>query len=193
MKGIVARKVGMTRVIAPDTGVVTPVTLLEAPEGVVLQVKTVENDGYSGAVLGAFPRKKDIKNVGGKYKVVKEFCCCDGVSKGDKVTLANFEDVESVKITGVSKGRGFSGVVKRHGFKTGRNSHGSHHHREPGSVGMCSKPGRILKGKKMPGRYGTDKVTLRSVPVVRVDAANNVIAVKGAVPGPKNGFVFLSA
>lgn len=195
MKGILAQKVGMTRVIDPETGHVTPVTVLSAPEAEVLQVKTQEKDGYSAAVLGSFERKNHGKNTNKKFKFIQELTLetDQAVKKGDKVTVSDLAETGFVKITGTSKGRGFAGVIKRHNFSRGPETHGSHHHREPGSVGMCAKPARILKGKKMPGRYGADQVTLRSVKVVHVDKANNLIALKGAVPGPKNGYVFIRA
>ncbi len=192
MKGILAKKVGMTRVICPETGKITPVTVLEAPENTVLQVKTTEKDGYDAAVLAGFERNKKRKNANKNYKFIQEVQL-DGesINKGDTVKVDDFADVEFVKITGTSKGRGFAGVIKRHNFSRGPETHGSHHHREPGSVGMCAKPARILKGKKLPGRYGADKVTLNRVKVMQVDANNRLIALKGAVPGPKNSFVFI--
>lgn len=195
MKGILARKIGMTRFISPETGEVSPVTVLEAPANTVLQVKTIDKDGYSAAVLGAFERKNFGKNDNKKFKFIKEFTLDEGeeMKKGDTVTVEILKDTENVKITGTSKGRGFSGVIKRHNFQRGRETHGSHHHREPGSVGMCAKPGRILRGKRMPGQYGNTQTSLRSAKVVHVDVKNNLIAVKGSVPGSKDNFVFLSA
>lgn len=191
MKGLLVKKIGMTRMICPDTGKFTPVTLLLAPINKVLQVKTSEIDGYDAVVLAAFERKKDIKNVHRKYKAIEELCGCEDVKKGDELTVDFLDGVESVKITGTSKGRGFAGVIKRHNFSRGPETHGSHHHREPGSVGMCAKPGRVLKGKKMPGHYGNVRVTLRAGKVMSLDKENQLIAVKGAVPGPKGGFVFV--
>lgn len=195
MKGILAQKVGMTRIICPETGRVTPVTLLQAPQAEVLQVKTPAKDGYSAAVLGSFDRKNHGKNLNKKFKYIQELSLEEGqeFKTGDKMTVADLSDTEFVKITGTSKGRGFQGVIKRHNFSRGPETHGSHHHREPGSVGTCAKPARIIKGKKMPGRYGADQITLRSVKVMHVDADKNLIALKGAVPGPKNGYVFIRA
>ena len=192
MKGILAQKIGMTRIICPESGEITPVTILQAPANDVIQVKTVEKDGYSAAVLAGFKRNKKWKNIGKQYKFIREVPL-DGesVKKGDKVTVSDFEGVDFVKVTGTSKGRGFSGVIKRHNFRRGPETHGSHHHREPGSVGACAKPGRIMKGKKLPGRYGGEKVTLRRVKLVQVDVEKNLIALKGAVPGPKKGYVFI--
>jgi len=195
MKGILAQKVGMTRIIDPETGHVTPVTLLSAPEAEVLQIKTVEKDGYSAAVLGAFDRKNFGKNTNKKFKFIQELTLDEGqeVKKGDKMSVADLAETEFVKVTGTSKGRGFAGVIKRHNFSRGPETHGSHHHREPGSVGTCAKPARIIKGKKMPGRYGGTQTTLREAKVMHVDSANNLIALKGAVPGAKNSYVFIRA
>lgn len=193
MKGILAKKIGMTRVISQETGRVIPVTLLEAPSATIMQVKTLEKDGYSAMVLGSFERKNFGKNTNKKYKFIQEVLLEDGeaCNRGDVVTLENMKDVAAVKLTGVSKGRGFAGVIKRHNFSRGPETHGSHHHREPGSVGMCAKPGRVLKGKKLPGHYGAARTTLRSVEVVEYDLDRNLVAVKGAVPGAKNSYVFL--
>jgi len=192
MKGLLVQKIGMTQVICPDTGAITGVTVCEVPTNQVLQVKTNEVDGYSAMVLGAFERKKG-KNVGKKFKMIREVALDEGqeCEKGSEVSLQDFAEIKNVKVTGTSKGRGFAGVIKRHNFHRGPESHGSHHHREPGSSGMCAKPGRILKGKKMPGHYGNEQKTLRNVEVVSVDLDNNLIVLKGAVPGAKKSFVFL--
>lgn len=192
MKGILAKKIGMTRIICSESGKVTPVTILEAPENDVLQVKTKETDGYSAAVIAGFEKNKKRKNTNKNYYRVCEVSMPgEEVKKGGKVSIADFSDVDFVKITSTSKGKGFAGVIKRHNFSRGPETHGSHHHREPGSVGMCAKPARILKGKKMPGRMGADTVTLSRVKVMQIDANKNLIALKGAVPGPKNSFVFI--
>ncbi len=193
MKGILARKIGMTRVICPESGDMTPVTVLEAPEAEVLQVKTNEKDGYNALVLGAFARNKSGKNVNKNYKFIKELSQEGGeeTKKGDKITLEMLTDIETVKITSESKGKGFAGVIKRYNFSRGPETHGSTHHREPGSVGTCAKPARILKGKKMPGHHGATQTTLRGVKVIHVDVEKNLIALKGPVPGAKNSFVFI--
>lgn len=192
MKGLLAKKIGMTHIISPETSEVVPVTLLQVPQNTVLQVKTVAKDGYSAYTLAAFERTGSVKNAGKKYKYIKEVLAeSPECKKGDVLTVESFKEVEAVKITGTSKGRGFSGVIKRHNFSRGRETHGSHHHREPGSVGMCAKPGRILKGKKMPGQHGNVQTTIRSTKVVEVDTENNLIAVKGTVPGAKNTLVSL--
>jgi len=193
MKGALARKIGMTRVIDQETGKMTPVTLLEIPGATVLQVRTVEKDGYAAAVLGAFERKNFGKNENKKFKFLQELAL-DGeeAKKGDLFGLDQLEGVTGVKLTGTSKGRGFSGVIKRWNFQRGRETHGSHHHREPGSSGMCAKPGRIMKGKKFPGQYGNVQVTFNTEIVV-IDKENNLVAVRGGVPGAKNSYVFIRA
>lgn len=192
MKGILARKIGMTQVIVAADNTVVPVTLLEVPENKVLQMKSLEKDGYTACVLAAFERNKEYKNVGKQYKMIQEIPASeDEYTKGDILTIDLLKDVQNVKITSTSKGRGFAGVFKRHNFHGGRATHGSKHHREPGSVGTCAKPGRIVPGKKLPGHYGAEIVTLRSVKVIEVDIVNRLIAVKGAVPGAKNTFVTL--
>lgn len=193
MKGILARKIGMSRLICPETGRVTPVTVLEAPEAQVLQVKTQAKDGYDAAVLASFARNKSRKNANKNYQFIQELGldADAGLKKGDAVGVSTLEGIEKVKITSTSKGRGFAGVIKRHNFSRGPETHGSHHHREPGSVGTCAKPARIIKGKKMPGRYGGDRTTLRGVSVMQIDTAKSLIAVKGPVPGAKNSLVFI--
>lgn len=193
MKGILARKIGMSRVICPETGRVTPVTVLEAPDAQVLQVKTTKKDGYNAAVLAGFERNKKRKNANKNYQFIKELGLEEGteLKQGETVGVASMEGVEKVKITSTSKGRGFAGVIKRHKFSRGPETHGSHHHREPGSIGTCAKPARVIKGKKMPGHHGDTTTTLRNVSVVQLDAAKNLIALKGPVPGAKNSLVFI--
>jgi large subunit ribosomal protein L3 len=193
MKGILARKIGMSRIICPETGRITPVTVLEAPEAKVLHVKTVEKDGYSAAVLAAFARNRQRKNANLNYKFIQELLLDESseLKTGDSVGLDSMTEVSKVKITSTSKGKGFAGVIKRHKFSRGPETHGSHHHREPGSVGTCAKPARIIKGKKMPGRHGGATTTLRQVDVVQIDAEKNLIALKGPVPGAKNSLVFI--
>lgn len=191
MKGILAQKLGMTRVICPETGNVTPVTILFAPDAEVLQVKTIEVDGYSSIVLGGFPKKKKGGNVSNDFGMINELKIDTAeLSKGSMVSVDSLEDGMEIKISGTSKGRGFAGVIKRHNFSRGPETHGSHHHREPGSVGMCAKPGRVLKGKKLPGHYGVDRVTFKTN-IVKIDSEKKLIAVRGAVPGAKKGFLTL--
>lgn len=192
MKGILAKKIGMTRVICPDTGRMIPVTVLEAPGTDILQVKTLESDGYESVVMASFARKSAGKNVGQKYKMIKELRGKASFAKGDVVNADVFGLGEEIKITGRSKGRGFAGVIKRHNFSRGPETHGSHHHREPGSVGMCAKPGRILKGQKMPGHYGDDQVTFITK-VIKIDTGKNLLAVRGGVPGANGGYLVLKS
>ena len=182
----------MTRVFQDD-GCVIPLTLIECQPNTVVQVKTQEKDGYPAIVLGFKQLHKPKKNR--KFYHLKEFRVGAGEEYkiGDTVTLESFKDAEQVKISGISKGKGFQGFIKRHNFRSGKMSHGSHHHREPGSIGCRAKPGRVHKGKKMAGRMGLDKVTLRDVKVVSVDVSKNLIALKGPVPGPNNGVITLLA
>ncbi len=193
MKGILTRKLGMSQFISPESGEISPVTVLEAPANTVLQVKNSDKDGYKAVVLGAFERKNFGKNENKKYKFIQELSLDDEdtLKKGDLITLESLKEVKTVKVTGTSKGRGFTGVIKRYNFGRGKETHGSHHHREPGSVGTCAKPGRILRGKKMPGHHGNSQTTIRSTEIVDIDLEKNLIAIKGAVPGAINGFVFL--
>ncbi len=193
MKGLLAKKIGMTSYSCPKSGQILPITLLEAPPATVIQVKTQEKDGYSATVLGAFPQKAKDKN--NKFKLIREIPLEQNeeteIKKGDTVNLESIKEIKKVKVSGVSKGRGFAGVIARYGFSRGPETHGSHHHREPGSVGMCAKPGRIMKGKKMPGRAGNDRTTLRSATVIHIGLDDNLIALKGAVPGAKNSYVII--
>jgi len=191
MKGILAKKIGMTRIVSENRFV--PVTLLEAPDAFVLQVKSAEKDGYNAAVLGSFDRKKYGKNMNKKYKFIREISLSDGqsVKTGDAWSVDQMTEGMTISVQGTSKGRGFAGVIKRHNFSRGPETHGSHHHREPGSVGMCAKPGQILKGRKFPGHMGNETVTIRKVEVVKVDSEQKLIAVRGGVPGAKNGYLLL--
>ncbi len=193
MKAILARKLQMTTFIDPETAEAIPVTLLEGADAEVLQIKTIDKEGYSAAVLGAFPKNKQKKNINKNFGLVCEVTVANenDIKKGSRIGPELLEGVSNVKISGTSKGKGFAGVIKRYGFSRGPETHGSHHHREPGSVGMCAKPARIIKGKKMPGRMGTDQITLRSVSVIKIDLKNNLIALKGPVPGAKNSYIII--
>lgn len=187
MKGVLGKKLGMSRVICPETGRFIPVTLVQVPEMEVLQVKTQETDGYESVVLGAFPRKK------GGFEYIKELSLEGEFEKGQKINASILEGVGNICVTGTSRGRGFSGVIKRHGFARGPETHGSHHHREPGSIGMCSKPGRVLKGKKLPGQYGNKQTTTRGLKVIVINKESGVVAVSGAVPGAKKGLLIVKS
>jgi large subunit ribosomal protein L3 len=191
MPGILGKKIGMTRIFQDD-GRVIPITVVECEPNEVTQVKTVEKDGYPAIVLGFSKLKKAKKTK--KFYHVREFKIEteEEFKKGDKVSLENLKEVEELKVTGISKGKGFQGVIKRYNFSRGPETHGSHHHRKPGSIGACAKPGRVHKGKKLPGHMGTDRVTLRSVKVAYLDTEKNLIGLKGPIPGPNGSLVILS-
>jgi large subunit ribosomal protein L3 len=190
MTGILGKKLGMTRVIQDD-GSVIPITVVQCVPNTVTQVKTTEKDGYPAVVLGFSELKKPTKTK--KFYHLKEFKVENTeLKKGDKVTVESFTEGESVRVTGVSKGKGFQGVIKRHNFGRGPMSHGSHHHREPGSVGGCAKPGKIQRGKKLPGRMGTDTVTLRGMKIALIDKKNNLLGIKGPLPGANKSLIIIS-
>ena len=195
MTGVIATKVGMSRIFLED-GQAVPVTYLKVEPNKVVRVKTEEKDGYNAAVLavGAKPWKSRKGKDNVRYQTMKEWKldADQEVSAGSEWTFEAIPAECTVSLSGISKGKGFQGVIKRHNFSRGPETHGSHHHRRPGSVGMCEFPGRIMKGKKMPGRMGTDKVTLKNRKVVHVDAANQMIAVKGPVPGANGTTVFVT-
>ena len=184
----------MTRLIQDD-GRVIPITVVQCEPSEITQIKTVEKDGYPAIVLGFSKLKKPTKTK--KFRLVKEFRIKEEeqetYKKGDQITVEQLQEVALVNITAISKGKGFQGVIKRHNFSRGPESHGSHHHREPGSIGACAKPGRVAKGKKLPGRMGGAQVTVKKVKVSHVDAANNLLGLKGPVPGPNGGFVIINA
>jgi large subunit ribosomal protein L3 len=191
MPGILGRKIGMTHLIQDD-GRVIPLTVVACGPNVVVQIKTQEKDGYPALVLGFDALKKPTKNR--KYRHLKEFRIPaedESLKTGDDVKVDIFEVGERTKITSVSKGKGFQGVIKRHNFSRGPETHGSHHHREPGSVGACTRPGRIHKGKKMPGRMGTDTKTLENVEIVYLDLEKNLLGLKGAVSGSNGSLVII--
>lgn len=180
----------MTRV-AEEDGMMIPVTLVSILENFVNQVKTKEKDGYNAVILGVDPLKKPTKTK--KFKMLKEFRISEKEEYrvGEKVGADVLEGVEKITLSSLSKGRGFSGVIKRWGFSRGPETHGSHHHREPGSIGMCAKPGRVAKGKKMPGRYGGGKITIKNVPIIKLDKEKNILAIKGPVPGAPGNLVII--
>ncbi len=192
MSGILGTKIGMTRLIQDD-GRVIPVTVVKCEPNEVTQVKTVEKDGYPAIVLGFSKLINEKKTK--KFRHQREFKItaeeADKYKKGDKVTLESFQESETemVKITAISKGKGFQGVIKRHNFSRGPETHGSHHHREPGSIGACTKPGRVAKGKKLPGRMGNEQVTVEKVKIALLDPKQHIICLSGAVPGPNGGLI----
>lgn len=193
---ILGRKLGMTQVWSEDDRLV-PVTVIEAGPCVVTQVKTAKRDGYSAMQIGfgEIAERKVNKPMAGHFdkagveakRHLAEVRLDDGaeVKAGDTITVEAFSDAKSVHVSGVSKGKGFAGVMKRHNFSGGRGGHGSHSHRIPGSVGQCATPSRIFKGKKLPGHMGSDMTTVRNLDVVKIDAEQNLLLVKGAVPGAK--------
>jgi large subunit ribosomal protein L3 len=199
---ILGRKLGMTQVWGEDDNII-PVTVIEAGPCVVSQIKTKETDGYEAIQIGFGDLKEKHVNkpmaghfakAGVKPMRYLREVRVDDASKhelGETITVEAFSDIEKVNVTGTSKGHGFSGVIKRHGFAGGPGRHGSHFHRAPGSIGQCAYPSRVLKGMRMAGQFGNDRVTVRNLKVVRIDAEHNVILVKGAVPGASNGLVMI--
>ncbi len=201
--GLIGKKVGMTQLFQPD-GSVQPATVLKAGPCVVAQVKTVETDGYAAVQLGlveARPSKENKPTLGHFKKagvpptrVRREVTLAAGgdpLKAGDQVGVAIFADGERVDVIGTSRGKGFQGVVKRHHFAGGRASHGSMFHRAPGSIGASSFPSRVVKGMRMAGHMGDDRVTVRNLKVLRVDAENNLLLVEGSVPGGPNSVVVI--
>ena len=200
MNGILAKKVGMTQVFE-ESGNLVPVTVLQAGPMVVVQKKTVETDGYNAIVVGFGeineknvnkPRKGQFKKANASYKrYLREFKVED-VEKynlGDEITVEIMDGIEFVDVIGTSKGKGTQGVIKRHGFGRGRESHGSKFHRMPGGMGAATWPGKVFKGHRMMGRMGNERTTVQNLKVVRVDKENGIILIKGAVPGPKKGLI----
>jgi large subunit ribosomal protein L3 len=200
MKGIVGRKLGMTRVFDEETGVVTPVTVIEAAPCPVVQVKTSDAHGYDAVQIAydAVPERKLTKpaaghlkkhDVDGAYRRLMELRGQSALVVGENVTVEAFEPGEKVKVSGISHGKGFAGTIKRHRFHSGPKSHGSHNVRAPGSIGASATPSRVFKGRRMPGRLGGKRATQVGLVIHGIDAERNLLLVKGAVPGPKNGFV----
>jgi large subunit ribosomal protein L3 len=204
--GILGKKIGMTQVFRPD-GQVVPVTLLKAGPCTVVQRKTPATDGYDAVQLGLVefikpkrinkPRTGHLAKAGVEgAKFLREFRLDRGnaagsgeLKTGDQVLVSDFKPRDMVDVIGVSKGRGFAGVVKRHHFRGGEGSHGSMFHRAPGSIGASSFPSRVVPGMRMGGHMGDDQVTVRNLEVIDVDTEDNVLVVKGAVPGPNGGYV----
>ena len=199
-KAILATKVGMTQIFNED-GVLTPVTVLQAGPCVVTQVKTVENDGYSAVQVGFVDKREKLVNkplkghfdkAGVSYKrYVREFKLEDaeGYAVAQEIKADVFTAGDKIDATAISKGKGFQGAIKRHGQSRGPMTHGSTFHRHAGSNGSASDPSKVFKGKKMPGQMGNKQVTIQNLEVVKVDAENNLLLVKGAVPGPKKSLV----
>jgi large subunit ribosomal protein L3 len=197
MKGIVGMKLGMTQVFDPETGEVTPVTVIEAGPCPIVRVKTVDSDGYEAVQLAFEPvaeRKVTKARLGqlgeaGPHRKLVEFRGTTELTPGESVTVETFEPGDRIKVSGIGIGKGFAGTIKRHNFARGPKSHGSHNIRQPGSVGASATPSRVFKGVRMAGRMGGKRVTQVGLTVHEVDPQRNLLLVKGAVPGPKNGYV----
>ena len=203
-KAIIGKKLGMTQIFTEE-GKVVPVTVVESGKNFVVQNKTVENDGYNAVQLGfgTVKDKKVTKPMKGHFtkagvspvKFIREMRLSDAseYKAGDVISVDIFSAGELIDVTGTSKGKGFAGGIKRHNFRRGPKGHGSKSHREPGSTGamISGGGGRVLKGKKLPGRMGAQKVTIQRLSIVRVDAERNLVLIKGAIPGPKGSFVVI--
>ena len=202
MKSLIGKKLGMTQIFDAE-GRRVPVTVIEAGPCSVIQRKTTETDGYEAIQLGFGAQKESrvTKPLVGQFKKAGvetqrelrevRVDASDETKAGDTLTAAVFEDIKFVDVSGTTKGKGFQGVVRRHGFSGGRASHGSHMHRRTGSIGMCTLPGRVFKGKKMPGHMGHVNVTTQNMKVVQVRAEENLILLKGAVPGANGSTLVL--
>ena len=199
MKGIVGRKLGMTQLFDPETGAVTPVTVIEAGPCPVVEVRTQAEHGYDAVQLAFEPvaeRKLSQGEVGhlrkngvDAHRHLVEFRGATELTPGETVTVEQFQPGDNVKVSGIGIGKGFQGTIKRHRFHRGPTSHGSHNVRKPGSIGASATPSRVFKGMKMAGRMGGKRVTQVGLTIHAVDADRNLLLVKGAVPGPKNGVV----
>ncbi len=199
-KAILGKKIGMTQIFTED-GLVIPVTVIEAGPVTVVQKKTVENDGYNAIQVGYVDAKDKVMNKPQKghlakagvsnKRILKEFRLEDdsAYNVGDEIKVDIFAEGDKIDVTGISKGHGYAGTVKRWGTHRGPMTHGSGYHRGVGSMGACSTPSRVMKNKRLPGHMGVEQVTVQNLDVVKVDAEKNIILVKGAVPGPKGGVV----
>ena len=198
-KGIIGTKLGMTQLFDAESGQVTPVTVIEAGPCPVVAVRTPENDGYTAVQLAfgpvkekklSRPRAGHLKAAGvAPHRTLIEFRDAEGWNPGDTVTVEAFEQGDQVKVSGVSRGKGFAGTIKRHRFSRGPMSHGSHNVRAPGSIGASATPSHVYKGTRMAGQMGSQRVTQRGLRVVEVDAEKNLLLVRGAVPGAVGGVV----
>jgi len=200
--GLIGRKLGMTRIFGDD-GSVVPVSVIQATPNTITRLRTPEQDGYAALQLGAGIARRQTKPVAGQFSgldkelqrpaVVREFRV-DAIGDetlGQQVDVTMFAEGDLVDVIGMSKGQGFAGTIKRHHFKRGPKTHGSNNYRQPGSIGAGTTPGRVFKGTRMGGHMGHDRVTVKKLKVVRVDAERNLILVKGAVPGARNGLLLV--
>ncbi len=202
LNGILGKKIGMTQ-IYDDGGRIVPVTVIQAGPCSVMQIKTVGGDGYSAVALGFDDKKKKnaIKSeIGysekastGPKRFVREFLPDDGadLKQGQSVTVAILDGVKKIDIVGSTKGKGYAGVMKRWNFKGGLNTHGSTRHRRPGSISSNTDPGRVIRGKKMAGRLGCERVTIKNIDVVKIDKERHLVFVNGAVPGYRGSYLIL--
>ena len=201
--GIIGKKIGMTQLFSDD-GMVQPATVIKAGPCVVVQAKTTARDGYEAVQLGLVEDKQPrvTKAVAGTYKKAKVSptrirrevaidSSDESPKPGDQVLVSIFESGDRVDVIGTSRGKGFQGVMKRHGFSGGRASHGSMFHRRPGSIGASSYPSRVIKGMKGPGRMGGERVTVRSLQVLQVDTENNLLIVNGSIPGAPGTYIIV--
>ncbi len=198
VKGIIGKKLGMTQIFK-ENGEMEPVTAIEAGSCAIIQVKTSVKDGYNAVQLGfgaakrlKSPQRGHLKELG-QFKYLREFRVdeTEGVKVGDKVDVSLFQEGEQVDVIGVSKSKGFAGVVKRHHFAGGLKTHGqSDRHRAPGAIGP-DRPARVIKGMRMAGRMGGERVTVRNLVVLKADPARNLLLIRGAVPGAKNGLLLI--
>jgi len=199
VQGIIGKKLGMTQVFRDD-GRAEAVTAVEAGPCTIVQIKTADKEGYNAVQFGfgeakrlKSPQRGHLKELG-QFRYLRELRVDDieGVAVGDRVDVSLFNEGDIVDVTGISKSKGFAGVVKRHGFAGGPKTHGqSDRHRHPGSIGASSSPGRVFKGTRMPGHMGNDRVTVRHLEVLGTDVDRNLLLVKGAVPGSKNGLLLI--
>jgi len=203
VEGLIGRKVGMTQLFDED-GRVTPVTVIEVGPCVVVQRRTQDKDGYDAVQLGLVdakaakrankPRRGHHEKAGvPPTRVLREFRLDEGAEPelGEAVSVEIFQDVNTVDVIGTSKGKGFQGVIKRHGFKGGKATHGSMHHRAPGSIGQSATPSKVFRGMRGPGHMGHARVTAKNLTVVRIDAERNLLLVRGSVPGARGGTVLI--
>lgn len=199
--GLLGRKVGMTQIFAAD-GTSVPVTVVAIEPNTVTKIRTPEQDGYTAVQVGIEAGKRRLNKPDlGQFKgdlpacaVVREFRVdsVDGVTLGQTFDVNLFAEGDLVDVTGISKGKGFAGTIKRHSFASGPETHGADHHREPGSIGAGTTPGRVYRGTRMAGHMGVDRTTIQKVTIVRSDGAQNLLLLKGSVPGAKNALVMVS-
>ena len=197
MKGIVGKKLGMTQLFDPETGEVTPVTVIEAGPCPIVRVKTVDSDGYEAVQLAFEPvaeRKVTKPRLGqlgeaGPHRKLVEFRGTTELTVGEPITVETFEPGDKVKVSGIGMGKGFAGTIKRHNFAAGPKSHGSHNVRAPGSIGASATPSRVFKGIRGPGHMGAKRVTQRGLAVVELIPGQNLMLLRGSVPGPEGATV----